>query len=274
MNRSKNISIDREIFLFFCFTFIISWLIQIPRLLVDKGIVSLPSVLVVISTAFPIGPMFAAFIVTYSNSGLQGIKKLWNRAWNFKFDKKWLLITLLVPVVTSGITIAAIYLIGKLVPWQHQSLPPLLSIPIFIAIYLTQALPEEIGWRGFALDHLQDKYNALTASLILGFVWGLWHLPLHFMRGTTQEVIPVIEFILKQMVGSIFYTWIYNNSNKNLFLIILLHALWNVGGGLIPYWVTPTGRWVSFIVEVVLAIVVIIIFGAERMTIRDRKPHE
>lgn len=101
-----------------------------------------------------------------------------------------------------------INLMGGQILWDLAPLPLSFAIPIFFIIFLTQGLPEEYGWRGFALDRLQLRWNALTASLVLGFMWGLWHLPLHFMIGTTQEIIPVYEFILRQMVGAIFFTWI------------------------------------------------------------------
>jgi uncharacterized protein len=173
---------------------------------------------------------------------------------------------LLVPVITSGLTILFINLLGGKILWEHQPLPLMLAGPIFIVIFLTQALPEEYGWRGFALDRLQSRWNALTASLILGFLWGLWHLPLHFMVGTTQEIIPVVEFILKQMVGAIFYTWIFNNTNRNVFLVILLHSIWNVFGGLIPYWVTSQGRWVNFGVELILALIIVAAYGVKTLS--------
>jgi membrane protease YdiL (CAAX protease family) len=102
--------------------------------------------------------------------------------------------------------------------------------------------------------------------LTLGFLWGLWHLPLHFIAGTTQEIIPVWEFILKEMVGAIFYTWIYNNTNRNIFLVILLHAIWNVFGGLVPYWITSQGRWVAFGVEVIIAAIIVGLYGAQTLS--------
>ena len=250
---------------FFIISFIITWLFQLPRVLADNGLVQLPSILSRLSTFAMIGPFAAAFWLTYRVGGRQGMKALWKRGWNFKFEKIWLLVVFLIPAVTSGLTILVINLMGGEILWEHQPLPLMMAVPIFIVIFLTQALPEEYGWRGFALDRLQSRWNALTASLILGFLWGLWHLPLHFMSGTTQEIIPVVEYILKQMVGAIFYTWVYNNTNRNVFLAILLHAVWNVFGGLIPYWVTSQGRWVNFGIEVIIAVIIVLSFGAKTL---------
>jgi len=259
-----------ELIMFFVLAFVITWLIQLPRVLTDNNLAQVPEVLLRLNILAPLGPFIAAFWLTHRAGGRQGMKNLWKRGWDFGFEKKWLAVIFLIPVVTSGLTILIINLLGGQILWEYQPLPLMMAVPVFFIIYLTQALPEEYGWRGFALDRLQGRWNALTASLILGFFWGLWHLPLHFMVGTTQEVIPVAEFILKQMVGAIFYTWVYNNTNRNVFLAILLHAVWNVFGGLIPYWVTSQGRWVNFGVELVIAAIIVVAYGAKTL-VRENK---
>ena len=263
--QDKTIKQNKDLVLFFVIAFGITWLFQLPRVLSDNNLVQVPKFLLTLSPFATIGPFVAALWLTFKAGGREGLKTLWKRGWDFSFDKKWLAVVFLVPVITTGLTILAINLLGGEILWESQPLPLMLAAPIFIVIFLTQALPEEYGWRGYALDRLQSRWNALIASLILGFLWGLWHLPLHFMSGTTQEVIPVVEFILKQMVGAIFYTWIYNNTNRNIFLVILLHAVWNVFGGLVPYWVTSQGRWVNFGIEASLALVVVILFGVQTL---------
>lgn len=250
---------------FFIITFTISWLLYLPRVLADNNLAAVPESLLILNSFAALGPFIAAFWLTYKAGGLGGMKSLWKRGWDFSFDKKWLLVILLFPTITSGLTILAAKLLGVQIRWDLAPLPLSFAVPIFFLIFITQALPEEYGWRGFVLDRLQLRWNALTASLVLGFFWGLWHLPLHFMIGTTQEIIPAYEFILKQMVGAIFYTWVYNNTNHNVFLAILLHAVWNVFGGLFPYWITGQGRWINFGVELFLAAVIILVYGAKTM---------
>jgi len=255
---------QKSLIQFFLLSFAISWLFNLPRLLSDNNLVTIPPFLLSLNSFATFGPFIAAFFITYKNNGRKAMKSLWKRGWDFSFNKRWLWVVLLFPVVTSGLTILFVNLFGGEILWEHQPLPFFLAVPIFFVIFLTQGLPEEYGWRGFALDRLQLKWNALIASLVLGFIWGLWHLPLHFMIGTTQEVIPIYQFILKQMVGAIFFTWIYNNTNHNVFLAILFHSVYNVFGGLVPYWVTNQGRWVNFSIELIIAIFIVLIYGANK----------
>ena len=254
---------------YFIIAFTITWIFFLPRVLSDNGFVTMPKFILGLSFLAPFGPAIAAFGLSYKLGGWKEIKSFWKRGWDFSFEKKWLAVVFFLPAIMTGLTILTIYLLGSEILWEYQPLPLVMAAPIFILIFLTQALPEEYGWRGFALDRLQSRWNALLASLVLGFLWGLWHLPLHFMVGTTQEVIPIFEFILKQMVGAIFYTWIYNNTNRNLFLMFLLHAVWNLLGGLVPFWVTSTGRWVNFGIEVLFAAIIVAAFGAKRLVRKD-----
>lgn len=265
-----NVSENNKLIKFFVLTFAISWLLFLPSVLEDNGFAAMPASLTFLSSIATFGPFIAAFWLTYRAGKKDAMKVLWKRGWNLNFDKKWLLIVLLIPIVASGLTILVANLLGVKIPWELAPLPLSFAVPIFFIFFLTQGLPEEYGWRGFALDRLQLRWNALTASLVVGFLWGLWHLPLHFMDGTTQEIIPVYEFILKQMVGAIFYTWVYNNTNRNIFLVILLHAVWNVFGGIFPYWITSQGRWVNFGVELALAAIIVAVYGAKTM-VRESK---
>ena len=275
MATSSNQEVQKsDLLKFFILTFAISWLFFLPRILADNNLAAIPANLLFLNSFAAFGPFIAAFWLTYRAKGLDGMKTLWKRGWDFSFDKKWLLVILLIPTVISVLTILVANLLGVQIQWDLAPLPLSFAVPIFFIIFLTQALPEEYGWRGYALDRLQLRWNALTASLVLGFFWGLWHLPLHFMVGTTQEIIPIHEFILKQMVGAIFYTWIYNNTNRNMFLAILLHAVWNVSGGLFPYWVTGQGRWINFGVELTIAVIIILVYGASTLVREERKSED
>src|SRR5215472_15440508 len=91
----------------------------------------------------------------------------------------------------------------------------------------SSSLDEELGWRGFALPRMQARRPAFAASLLLGLLWGLWHLPLMMARGlplTTAGLIQLAFFILLVTAWAVLFTWVYNNTNGSLFLMVLMHT--------------------------------------------------
>lgn len=108
-------------------------------------------------------------------------------------------------------------------------LKPLLAIIPLIFINLTSGpLGEELGWRSYALQTLQKKYNPLQSSLILGLVWGFWHLPLWFASGYIG--LDLLYYILAFVVGilavSIITTYFYNK-NRNILTAVWIHFWFN-----------------------------------------------
>jgi hypothetical protein len=142
------------------------------------------------------------------------------------------------------------------VPWQAL-------VPTFFLILLFNALPEEYGWRGYALGRMLSRRSALTASLILGAIWGSWHLPLHFIDGTVQSTMPVYQFVLQQMVLAVLYTWLFSNTRGAVSVAILFHTIGNIMGAAIPHWTTDLGRWIGFAVLIVFAAVIVVVWGPQ-----------
>ena len=108
-------------------------------------------------------------------------------------------------------------------------------IPVFIIITLQAGLGEEVGWRGFVTPKLQTKYNGLTACLIVGVLWSIWHISLYFIpEGLQNNMMMGIGFIptflgytVFLIASSIVYTWSYNKTGS-LLMPILLHGSLNV----------------------------------------------
>lgn len=89
---------------------------------------------------------------------------------------------------------------------------------------------EELGWRGFALPRLQEGYTDLTASLVIGFLWFLWHLPLFFVEGSSQVGVPLYYYGVAVVALSVVFTWLYNKTDRSVLLPMVLHASVNTGG--------------------------------------------
>jgi uncharacterized protein len=121
-------------------------------------------------------------------------------------------------------------------------------------------LLEEIGWRGYALPQLLAQYSALTASLIIGVVWGSLHLAL-LLPGMMNEGVPALPTVLAVVSVSVLTTWLYVNTGGNLILVIVFHAAQNffviVNEG-IPF---STAAWLMVDVYLVLALLVVVLTG-------------
>jgi len=90
-------------------------------------------------------------------------------------------------------------------------------------------LGEEIGWRGFLLPQLLKRYRPLTASLILGVVWALWHLPIDLYAGYLLEgPAAILIRIITVVPLAILFTWFYLKSNGNLLVALFLHTSINI----------------------------------------------
>lgn len=246
----------RNLLLFFVITFIWSWALWLPEVLWGFRLY-----------LAPFGPTISAFILTYINEGSNGVKVLLKRGIDLSFKKVWLIpIFLLMPAIVGLSLLLAIFS-GESVPAIPFLSQPFIIIPAFFYIlFLGGPLAEEFGWRGYALDRLQVKYNALTSSIILGILWGLWHLPLFFMKGQDMyRNVPIWGFILGTVFLSILFTWIYNNTSRSILAVLLFHTTSNLAHFIFPAMATRFGGIYSVILNIVVVVVILIVFGARRM---------
>ncbi len=89
-------------------------------------------------------------------------------------------------------------------------------------------LGEELGWRGFALLELQKKYSPLLAAIIIGFWWGLWHLPIWFTTGFMgMALIKYSLFFMISIIATTIMMAVFYNINQNLIIPIIIHQFFN-----------------------------------------------
>jgi membrane protease YdiL (CAAX protease family) len=113
-----------------------------------------------------------------------------------------------------------------------------LLIPFAVFTLFFGPVPEEIGWRGYGLDALCGKYGYLTASVILGVAWGVWHIPLFFiegypLRGHIGEPLKLIVFFADLIPKSLIFTYVFFSNNRSILSAILLHFMVNFVGQII-----------------------------------------
>ncbi len=189
-----------------------------------------------------LGPPLAAILMTYLTMDRPALAELLLRVVDVRrIAPRWYApIFLLVPLVTLTAIVLGV-LTG--VPAETikagavSELPTLPSelISFVIFTFLFGPLPEEIGWRGYALDRLQKRWSAITASVILGVAWGAWHIPLFFMSGyygTDGSPDPLL-FFYNITLASILLTWIYNNNHRSVLAPALFHFMINFTGSVV-----------------------------------------
>jgi membrane protease YdiL (CAAX protease family) len=176
-------------------------------------------------------PGLAAVILVYRERRIAGVKILLMRSFDYRRIKPrlWYLpIVLLLPTI-AVVAFGVLRLMGALVPPPQISIVPTLGLMLACVV---AALGEELGWSGYALDPLQDWYGALSASLILGLVWAAWHLvPL-------LQAHRALDWIAWWCLGTlalrVVMVWLYNNTGKSVFAMVVFHAMSNVAWQLFP----------------------------------------
>lgn len=127
---------------------------------------------------------------------------------------------------------------------------PLFVVPYFLFDALANG--EEMGWRGYVLPRLQVKYSALAASLIVGVIWGFWHLP-KFLGNWNTTLFAL--FMIKTMADAVLYTWLYNSTRGSLLLVTFFHASGNAAAVFLPIANTvSTENLPTFIISIILII--------------------
>jgi len=252
---------------FYLLAFAVSWLGWLPMVAGSRGIAPFDQPLFQVLLLLPaIGPALAAIVVTAAKDGKAGINLLLKPLLRWRIGVIWLGIAVIAP--------ALLLLAGKIVT-QVLGLTPAaapqsgnlagMAIAAFVMALFSNTW-EEVGWRGFALPRLQKDYNALVATLIVGVLWGLWHLPLFFWKDNPMSNYPFLPWFIGTVALAFIYTWLYNSAQGSLLVVTLFHVLTNTFG------VVLVGASVTAMttVYIVIAVLLVVIFGKDHLARRER----
>lgn len=227
-----------------------------------------------------IGPMVAGIGFIYRTRNREEQRDYWRRVFSLKqIPVKWLLVILLfVPVLNILAALIDILTGGSGATWGEAALSIVLNpLSIIPSILFATLIPfiEELGWRGYVLDRLQEKRSALMSSVVLGVLWSVWHLPLFFVEGTYQAGLGVGTwafwlFIIGVIPLSLPFTWIYNNTGRSILAVILFHAMVNFTGELIA--LTERADTIAIALWFVAAIAITAIWGAKTLSLKNNVP--
>jgi uncharacterized protein len=234
-------------------TFLFSWFFWLPQALYSQGYLAMQNPLWGLGS---FGPSIAGIIVVAVVSGKNGLKELWFRLLDWRLKLRWFIFIILFPPLIICIAFLIHRFTGGTVPAWPSAESLFMLIPnFFLILVLGGPLNEELGWRGFMLPHLLKFRNPLPAAFIVGVFWAVWHLPLFWISGASQEGIPTGLVLLQIIALSFIFTWLHNRTRGSLIIPLFFHAALNTSGAILPILPAQAGSLQPYIITVVLAVV-------------------
>jgi membrane protease YdiL (CAAX protease family) len=202
---------------FFALAVGLTWLLQLPALLAFLGVIPGPFERYVAGLGLSaFAPLLAGTFLARRQPG--GVGGLYRRFAARGVGPLWYAVALFGPGLLLVAGVAVFNLLGGdggtylYAPTNAQQITGMIVF----------SLGEEVGWRGYALPRLLQRYRPLQASLLLGLLWGAWHIPMFIMQGFSPGVM-VLMILVFLPAGSICFTWLFAHTRGSLLLAVLMH---------------------------------------------------
>ena len=261
----------RKVGLFLSVTFLWSWGFWAIPVLAHRG-VALPPALQGLAAEggnpAAWGPLVGAIVTALAAGGFGGLWRLARRGLAFSFGWRWWLVILLTfPVLVGGSALLGLALGDPPPGLDGFQAPAQLPFAFVYILALGGPLQEEFGWRGTLLDPLQGRFGALFASLVVGAIWGAWHLPMFYQP--TEAIIyerPFWGLLVSCILISVLFTWIYNNTGGSVAAVILFHTMFNFTHYALAMLLMDNAGLILFIAQTALLAWVVWRFGPGRLS--------
>jgi CAAX protease family protein len=209
-------------------------------------------------------PLIAASILVYrEEGGGGGVRRLSSRVFDRRRIRKriWYVPIILLMPLLSLLTYGVVRLMG--LPLPNEPFIPFLMIPLLFALFFILAIGEEVGWMGYAVDPVQDRWSALTTSIVLGLVTAIWHFVPLIQMGRTSTWIA--WWSLSAVSIRLLTVWLYNNTGKSLFAAIVFHAMANLSFALYPNYGSHWDPAVAGAITAIAAVIVMFLWGSRTL---------
>jgi uncharacterized protein len=201
---------------FFLLTFAITWGLQLPGVLAQRGLLpGDPSRYLPAAGLGIFGPLVAATLLTRREGGGAAVRELYGRLLAWRAHVGWYVLALAVPVALLSIGLKLMNLAGRTGPLAY--VPGVGGLVFGLVI----SVAEEIGWRGYALPRLERRFGAFAASTLLGVLWCAWHIPMFLGAGVPLNLMLVM--LLFFTGASLFMSFIARATGGSLLLAVLAH---------------------------------------------------
>jgi CAAX protease family protein len=208
-------------------------------------------------------PGVAALTLIGGQNGLRGLRAFGARILKWKVPGRWYAIAavgVLLPAVGGRVVYVWLSPDATFYPYLHETTSAGSLVLWAVLNFVDDPGPvEELGWRGYALPMLQRRFNALTATLILGVVWSIWHLPAFYLGSMNQSTMNFVAYMIFMTSFSVLMTVVYNGTRGSVLLPMLMHWLLNLHNlreGMMTY---------AAVAMVAVAAVLVLRLGAENL---------
>ena len=242
-----------------------SWILWLPALLGRKNLGLLPYELpaaasvVLNQLALFAGPFLASLVMARLTTGSL---KIWTASL-LRWRVPLVAYLLALVAIPAAVIAVPVILPGETAGGPELSGPALVivSLVMGVAYLIGGPLQEEVGWRGFALPRLQERTLPLSAAVILGIVWGGWHLPQFLIaewETPHRDVGDLFAFLAFTVAASIVLSWITNTARGSVLLAVLAH---NAINWALSVWEKATGQKVTSLWPAVLGLAVLAVIA-------------
>lgn len=215
-----------------------SWAVGFAGMQVKAGFPVLSAALMMLAG---FGPSLAGLAVVFAFSTRKGRRDWLARSLSWRIGWRWFALAFAFPPAVMLIAISVHILSGAQNPVSITADQiPLIILNFVLVLLIGGPLGEELGWRGYMTPALRSRMGWRPASVIVGLVWGAWHLPLFFLAGTPQSNMPVAVFMLNILAGAVVFGWLYERTRGSLLPVIVLHTSLNAWAGVLG--IVPTAE--------------------------------
>ena len=208
----------RQVLLFFAAACVLTAVCQAPGIAALRAGEPPSPIAMLLMVIGSSGPTVVAIALALLFEGRAGLRTLFRRGVRTMHRLPLGVVAISHIFVAHMIGSGALFVVGHYSA-QHLAYPPLQFEHYAIAVIAP--LGEEYGWRAYALPRLQRVTTPLNASVLLGVVWAVWHIPTYFMPGSSFHM--MLLFLPLMVAGSIIYTWLFNASGGSMLVIVLAH---------------------------------------------------
>lgn len=165
-------------------------------------------------------PTIFAFVFILKNANTKTKKEFISKLFSIHHNIIFWIFAIITPIILGAVF--QIFFI-LLTDYSFSSANPFYAFFMILIVSILFGGLEEVGWRGYLQEHLMPKISLIPLSIGIGLIWGLWHIPLFFIKEVSHYEFAFIPFLFGAVMFSTFLTWLYAKT-KSILLVVLFHA--------------------------------------------------